>query len=96
MRFEVFSEDLADLTATYHTYTIELTATTLTTYQNPIVMHTQKITVIVKNGCLLDEVSVVSSTWVNPITFYLGGETASPNFFELGGPANIFNWDASW
>lgn len=74
-QFEIFSDDEADLTTPYRTYSIELTASTSTLDQNPPAIHTQTFIVNVENGCLLDEVSVASTPWDSSYIYHLGGQT---------------------
>ena len=53
-RYEVQSNDPADLTHSRQTYELELTASTSVADMNPIYQKTHKITLIVNNGCLND------------------------------------------
>lgn len=67
------SSDPKDINGTRQIYKLELTSSISNSDMNPIFQKTQVVNLIVENGCLLDQMTVVTS--ITDYTYYINENT---------------------
>jgi len=72
-RYAVQSMDPADITHSRQTYRLELSASVSLLDMNPTFSKTQTVTLVVNNGCALDEMTIV--TGITDYTYYINENT---------------------
>ena len=72
-RYEIQTNDPLDITHTRQIYKLELTASISSADMNPILQKTQVVELIVENGCLNDQMTVVTS--ISDYTYYINENT---------------------
>jgi len=95
-RYEVYSNELADLTHSRQSYKLQLTATVGTSDMNPAYSETQTVNLAVVNCCASDKMTVVTGISPSDYVYYINEDTEKNVWAQGTNIPKVKTWTPQW